>query len=126
MNAALATFTISAVLATVALLLATPKHHTEMGKSPWPEHATTHIWQGVLWATGLSGAMLILAWGPLASGERWAWWALAFLGAMLHGGYLVPLALREPHRLSRTDRVFFGGLALLHASGLTLSWSPTA
>ena len=126
MTAALGLLTVSAILAALALLLATPRHRAEReDKSSWPEHATTHVWQGVLWSVGLSVVVVVLTWIPLASDERWAWWALALLGAILYGGYLAPLALREPDRLSRTDLAFFGGLALLHAAGLALSWSST-
>ena len=122
MAPALVLLTTSAVLAALALLLATPKHNARgEGKGAWPEHATTHVWQGVVWAAGLSGMILVLAWIPLAGGERWAWWALTFSGAVLYGGYLAPVALREPHRLSRVDLLFFGGLVLLHAAALILS-----
>lgn len=126
MAAALTVLTTSAALAALALLLATPEHHSRgEGKGAWPEHATTHVWQGTLWAIGLSGMILILAWVPLASGERWAWWALAFSGAILYGGYLAPVSLREARRLSRADLCFFGGLVILHAAGLALSWLAT-
>jgi hypothetical protein len=63
--------------------LQAPRHFSE----GWPVHAQHHLLDHITAAIGLSLVSLLLVFGPLRRGERWAWWGLVVAGVLLFGGY---------------------------------------
>jgi hypothetical protein len=119
MTAALVLLTLAFAGTAFGNVLFTPRH---LGEREWPRHATTHVVQGLAWLVGLAVVGLVLVWGPLRTGEWWAAWAVLLVAAFLHGGFLVPLLLREPWRVIWTD-LWYTGVALAAVAGaLVLAW----
>jgi hypothetical protein len=87
----------------------------------WPVHAQHHLLDHISSAVGLSLVSLLLVFGPLKRGERWAWWGLAVAGVMLFGGYWfanVTIGLGLPSAIPNASQAI---QAALYSIGLGLA-----
>ncbi len=92
---------------------------------PWPDHARFHLGQHIAIAIGLCIVGLVLIHRPFRQGQRWAWWALFFVGAFLYGSYWINsmlIGLGEPVLIPNTAQ---GILLILYTCGLILGWRQT-
>lgn len=55
----------------------------------WPHHAVFHAVTGLFDELTLCIFTLLLTWGFLRHGLRWAWWWLALIGFSLFGGLII-------------------------------------
>jgi hypothetical protein len=76
------------VLHIIAYLQAVPVHITDMD---WPAHARFHVLQALIWLVGLDVSLLLIARGPYARGERWAFGALVVGLFSSHVGYFLSM-----------------------------------
>lgn len=96
----------------------------------WPHHAQLHAMTGLFDELALCGFAVALTWTFLKRGERWAWWAMAVIGATLFGG-LVAGNIWSHGGLSAGESLghpeVFTNMAyasvVLWAVALALSWS---
>ena len=93
-------------------------------------HTRFHLIGAGVWAATVAALAIVLARGPVARGERWAWWAL--LGAFLAGGLAdaVLLLATYPHGLPLGGGAGFGWTFLADGffawiAGLALTWRST-
>ena len=97
---------------------AIPDH---IGDPSWPAHARNHVFQSLIWLEGLHGLSIAVGLLALLRGERWAWYAMAASGAVLFGGYFVPVWTTSGGAPGAADDVLFGVLAAAYAAGLVMS-----
>ena len=99
----------------------------------WPPHAMFHMFMGLGGLLATYGLILILTWGPLRRGERWAWYAIGFAATVVHGGQLISDVitdggLRNQEAIVASGSFLIGAIVvilLLYGIGLALTWSHT-
>jgi hypothetical protein len=99
----------------------------------WPPHAMFHMFMGLGGLLATYGLIIFLTWGPLKRGERWAWYAIGFAAAMVHGGQLISDVitdggLRNQEAVVASGSFLIGAIVailLLYGIGLSLTWSHT-
>ena len=94
-----------------------PRHFSE----GWPVHAQHHLLDHITAAIGLSAVSLLLVFGPLRRGERWAWWALVAAGIALFGGYWLATATLGLGTPSTVPNASQAVQAVLYVFGLGLA-----
>ena len=111
---------LACVIQILSYLYALPGH---LNESLWSDHAQFHHVLGWIWLTGLNIGMLILAWGPLQKGEKWAFWALFAMFIFAHGGHFVASLFVPAGRPSEGWYDFaIGTMSLIWAVGLGTGW----
>ncbi len=99
-------------------------------REDWPPHAKFHLFNGLGGLLGADGLILLLAWGPLRRGERWAWFGVAFAMLTVMAGFLTGASLTEGG-LASQQGVVAGGAQLMRGAavvftasvaGLVLAW----
>ena len=99
----------------------------------WPAHALFHVAMGLGGLLAAYGLILILTWGPLRRGERWAWYAIGCAAFTVHGSQLVG-DLVTGGGLRNQQGIVANGATLITAVviavlsygvGLALSWPHT-
>ena len=99
----------------------------------WPPHAMFHMFMGLGGLLATYGLIIILTWGPLKHGERWAWYAIGFAATMVHGGQLISDVvtdggLRNQEAIVASGSFLIGVIVvilILYGVGLSLTWSHT-
>lgn len=94
-----------------------PRHFSE----GWPVHAQHHLLDHITSAVGLSVVSLLLIFGPLKRGERWAWWGPVVAGVVLFGGYWLANATVGLGLPSTVPNVSQAIQAALYSIGLGLA-----
>lgn len=107
------------LIATIFVALTRATVHFELD---WPVHAQHHLIHQIVLMIGISLVGLIILYGPLIRGERWAWWGLLLTGIAIHGGFWLGhpiVGLGEPGTIPNTAQ---GILSALYAGGLLAAW----
>ena len=94
-----------------------PRHFSE----GWPVHAQHHLLDHITAAIGLSVVSLMIVFGPLRRGERWAWWSLVVAGVALFGGYWLATATLGLGTASAVPNASQAIQAVLYVFGLGLA-----
>jgi hypothetical protein len=123
-------FTVLPLLAGVSETIACIGH---LKQENWPPHAMFHMFMGLGGLLATYGLIIFLTWGPLKRGERWAWYAIGFAAATVHGGQLVSDVitdggLRNQEAIVAGGSFLIGGIFVILISygiGLSLTWSHT-
>jgi hypothetical protein len=90
---------------------------------PWELHARVHIYQAVLWVSGLCILGLIIALKFLSK-EKWAHLALLFIGLILYTGFFLPHAITPNPLNEPADSdgwAGFGAFTITYITGLILT-----
>jgi hypothetical protein len=116
-RAAIAVLTIVHGLGIVGAPIAARIHFGQPGLNP---HQNFHVlWEALKYFTA-SVLALAIARGPLARGEKWAWWASLVAVLALFGGVFVADAATDG--APRVDRVSYGAFLALALPALAVLW----
>ena len=55
----------------------------------WQPHAMLHAIQGAIYTQALCIMVVVITWISFRRGERWAWYAVGFIGVSLHGAHVL-------------------------------------
>jgi cell division protein FtsW (lipid II flippase) len=99
----------------------------------WPSHALFHVVMGLGALLAACVLILVLAWGPLRRGERWAWFAIGFTALTIHGFQLIGDLVTDGGLRNQQGGLASGSVLmsaiivsmLMYAVALALSWSST-
>jgi hypothetical protein len=129
-NGALIIFTVLPLLIGMMEIRSSVGH---LQQEAWPSHALFHVVMGLGSLLAACGLILVLAWGPLKRGERWAWFAIGIAVLTIHGFQLLgdlvtDGGLRNQQGMVASGTVLMTAIVvslLLYAVALTLSWPST-
>ena len=102
-------------------------------QDPWPAHALFHAMMGLGGLLTAYGLIIVLTWGPLKRGERWAWYSIGVAAFGLYGTMLLSDAvtgggLRNQQGIVGSGANLWRGIwviLILYAVALALTWRHT-
>ena len=102
-------------------------------QDPWPAHALFHVFMALGGLLATYGLIMVITWGPLRRGDRWAWYTIGVVvfglyGTMLLGDAMTGGGLRNQQTIVASGANLWRAIwvaLILYAVALALTWRHT-